>query len=217
MSSTCGTCRYRPARASVARPARWCSPSSSTRRCTRKRSSTCGTACRSRRRRRPQATSRAPEVSPPGRSGFMCRWAARRRGRLIAPRFRLACIMMSAILGRCAGLHASSAQTPHQRQRFLEFVEAGGHRDDHGGRLTTGSGAQSEGGASAVLGANRSGLVLARDVRTCPAAGSRGRCTSVWWKPPCLHHGVVRLPTESEFQRAGPWIARRPAGVSVGS
>ena len=99
-------------------------------------------------------------------------------------------------------------------ERFLEFVEAGGYRDAamvDGGRLAVASvrGA----GASAVLGANRSGLVLARDVRIDPAAGVVAGVRQSRRKPPRSHDGAARASRRRASSSARPMDPRKANGA----
>ena len=81
--------------------------------------------------------------------------------------------------------------------RFLEFVEAGGYRDPQWWRPRTGSGSSASDRASAVLGARRRSLVLARHVRSVPlplvVAGVR---------EPGRSHGVCAVARRAAADRS---------------
>ena len=193
-------------RCSIAR--RRCSRSSSTRRCTRRRCSTCGIGCRSTRSGRPPATRRSAD-------GTGCRQrmgATMPAGTRDARRTRAT----SAPFGwdnefgaaSCDGRRRSrSSGTTSPTREFLEFVEAGGYDDasavDAGGLGMAAASEQRARIRSFWERARTRAVVLARHVRARAAAarmaGLRQPCGG---RRRSRAGAATRLPTEAEFHRA---------------
>ncbi len=192
---------------------RRCSRSSSTRRCTRRRCCTCGIACRSTQKRAParlSAASSGSAAAPANGSRSPRAGDARRRSRERA--VRLGQRTSGARVRRVRRLRSNvttsptnafwSSSTPAAtaiarwwRAEDWQWMQREQHR------------------ASAVLGAGRRRVVLARHVRVDPAAARRGPCMSATPKRRRSRAGAARgsRPKQSFSARR----SARPMAASV--
>ena len=193
--------------------------SSSTRRCTRRRCSTCGIACRSSRKRRPAGYApRVDGAAPRERMDRGSRRAAPRSAST-APRCRSA---GTTSFRRCAADVPAFSIERHDvtNAHFLEFVDAGGYDD----AAVVAAGGLGVGAARARSRIRCSGSVddgawlLARHVRPDPAAARRGPSMSARPKRRRTRAGAARAcrpkPSFSAPRSASP--ARRAARIPWG-
>ena len=181
---------------------------SSTRRCTRRRCDTCGTACPSSRSTAPAGYQPAHERGRPAggvdRDSRRARdaWRRSRRDHVRVGQ------RMPGVVGRRPELRDRAARCD---ERALHGVRRGGRLPRpamvDGGRLAVAPGRTAH--ASPVLGARRRRLVLARDVRAAFRCRRRGPSTSVSRKPRRSRDGAARASRRRASSSARPTDARQ--------
>ena len=180
--------RPRSAGPSAARSrARRCSRSSSTKRCTRRRCSTCGIVCRSSRSGGRPATRRASTGAPPRqRVGRRCRPAARRSAWTAARSRSAGTTSIRRCASTCRRSRSSGTTSPTRATSSSSTPAATAIRS--GGGRRTGSGCSASGSRIRCSGsATDDALALARDVRAGAAAA-----VVAGVRQPCRGGGVTR-------------------------